>query len=83
MHRILTKDLHLHAYKMQLTQKLKPADHGKRRQFVQCVMEQSEVNENFSKKKVFFYDEAHFHLNGFVNAQNCRIWGSENPHAIS
>ena len=27
-------------------------------------------------------DEAHFHLGGYVNKQNCRIWGSENPKMI-
>ena len=27
-------------------------------------------------------DEAHFHLGGNVNKQNCRIWGSENPNMI-
>ena len=26
--------------------------------------------------------EANFHLNGFVNKQNCRFWGLENPRAI-
>ena len=24
-------------------------------------------------------DEAHFHFEGYVNKQNCRIWGSETP----
>uniref|UniRef100_A0A8D8XBS9 Transposase n=1 Tax=Cacopsylla melanoneura TaxID=428564 RepID=A0A8D8XBS9_9HEMI len=24
-------------------------------------------------------DEAHFHLSGYVNKQNCRFWGTENP----
>ena len=24
-------------------------------------------------------DEAHFHLNGFVNKQNFKYWGMENP----
>jgi hypothetical protein len=27
-------------------------------------------------------DEAHFCLNGFVNKQNCRFWGTENPRVI-
>ena len=32
-------------------------------------------------KKIIFSDEAHFDLDGCVNKQNCRIWGTENPHA--
>ena len=24
-------------------------------------------------------DEAHFHLNGYVNSQNCCVWATENP----
>ena len=39
------------------------------------------MDGNFSKK-IFFSDEAHFTLGGYVNKQNCRIWGSENPHVI-
>ena len=27
-------------------------------------------------------DEAHFNLGGYVNKQNCHIWGSENPKMI-
>ena len=33
-----------------------------------------------AKKKVFSY-EAHFDLGGYINKQNIRIWGTENPHA--
>ena len=33
-----------------------------------------------AKKKNIFSDEAHFDLGGYVNKQNCRIWGTENPH---
>ena len=33
-------------------------------------------------KKIIFSDEAHFWLNGFVNKQNCRIWGEHNPPEI-
>ena len=32
-------------------------------------------------KKIIFSDEAHFDLGGYVNKQNCRIWGTENSHA--
>ena len=32
-------------------------------------------------KKFSFSDEAHFELGGHINKQNCRIWGTENPHA--
>lgn len=81
MQRILTKDLHLHAYKVQLIQELKPTDHGKRRQFCEWILAREQENEGFGKR-IIFTDEAHFHLNGFVNTQNCRIWAAENPRVI-
>ncbi|GFV90787.1 transposase [Trichonephila clavipes] len=30
-------------------------------------------------KRIFFSDEAHFWLNGYVNKQNCGIWSEANP----
>lgn len=36
---------------------------------------------SFSKKTVFS-DEVHFQLDGYVNTQNCQIWGTENPPVI-
>ena len=35
----------------------------------------------WQKKKSSFRDEAHFDLGRYVNKQNCRFWGIENPHA--
>ena len=35
----------------------------------------------FFPKKIIFSDEAHFDLGGYIKKQNCRIWGTENPHA--
>ena len=35
----------------------------------------------WQKKKIIFSDEAHFDHGGYVNKQNCRTWGTENPHA--
>lgn len=37
---------------------------------------------NLFSKKYVFSDEAHYHLNGYVNKQNCWIWGLENPWPI-
>ena len=33
-------------------------------------------------KKINFSDEAHFDIGRYVNKQNCRIWDTENPHAL-
>ncbi|EFN83836.1 hypothetical protein EAI_02650, partial [Harpegnathos saltator] len=52
-----------------------------RREFVEWFMEQQQVDADFSNK-IIFSDEAHFHLDGLVNRQNCRIWASENPRVI-
>lgn len=79
--RILHKDLHLHAYKIQLTQKLKERDHLQRRNFASWIIEQRTTDPLFSSK-ILFSDEAHFTMDGFVNKQNCRIWGDENPRVI-
>jgi hypothetical protein len=32
--------------------------------------------------EVSYCDEAWFHLSGYVNSQNSRIWSAENPHAF-
>jgi len=78
LQRILSKDLHMHAYEIQLVQQLQTADHQKRRRFCEWIEERLAVDEHFVKN-IIFSDEAHFHLSGFVNKQNCRIWGNENP----
>ena len=81
LHRILHKNLCLKAYKVQLTQELKPADHQQRRVFVNWVLKMHENEPDFHRK-IIMSDDAHFHLGGYVNKQNCRIWGSENPKMI-
>lgn len=81
LHTILRKDLHLHPYKIQLTQALQPADHERRRNYSNWMLEAIENDPEFWKK-IIMSDEAHFHLGGFVNNQNSRIWGSENPREV-
>lgn len=72
--RILHKDLKLHPYKIQLVQELKPQDAGQRLDFVNQMIERFPTFTN-----ILFSDEAHFHLNGHVNKQNCRYWSATNP----
>lgn len=76
--RILKKDLGLKAYKIQLVQELKPPDLRLRRVFSEWALERIQENPLFPRQ-ILFSDEAHFWLNGYVNKQNCRIWGEEQP----
>ena len=40
------------------------------------MFESGEIDEN----KIGFSDEAHFWLNGYVNKQKYRFYGTENPN---
>ena len=46
------------------------------------IINREKVDAGFSSK-IILSDEAHFRLDGFVDRQNCRVWGSEKPRAIS
>ena len=78
LRQILTKDLIMHAYKIQLTQELRPSDHLKRRTFANWISKQAQLDKDFSQK-IIFKDEAHLYLSGCVNKQNCGILVGENP----
>jgi len=39
-------------------------------------------SESWNFRRHFFTDEAWFHLRGYVNSQNTRIWAAENPHSV-
>ena len=41
------------------------------------VCDQLTDDADFGKKKIISPTEAHFGLGGYVNKQNCRIWGTE------
>ncbi|CAH2092561.1 unnamed protein product [Euphydryas editha] len=67
--------LDLHAYEIQCIHLF----HAQRRDFVEWINEHQRVDADFSSK-IILSNEAHYHLDDFVNRQNCRIWGSENTH---
>jgi len=71
----------MHSYKIQLVQELKPAGHGKMRTFAKWILGRQQQDETFSRR-IIFSDEAHFHLFGYVNKQNCRIWGTANSRQV-
>lgn len=76
----LKKVLHFHPYKVQVVQELKEPDSGLRLQY--CHWFNQNLNDNDILDISFFSDEAWFHLSGYVNSQNYRTWGAENPHVF-
>ena len=59
---------------------LRPGDAGNRLTFCHWFKSFLQRNGNSILDKTFFSDEVWFHLTGYVNKQNNRIWSSDNPH---
>ena len=76
---IVRHHLNLYPYKIQLYHQLTDGDTLRRFHFANVVVEMIECGQ-LDPGQIWFSDEAHFHLRGFVNKQNWRHWGSENPH---
>jgi hypothetical protein len=79
--RVVHNRLHLHAYKVQIIQALKPDGKPRRFQFAKYIWSKVKSDENFLRRWIF-PDEATFYVSWRVNRHNCIIWGSETPHAI-
>jgi hypothetical protein len=80
VHKILRNILHCYPYKITHVQELLQADLPARHTFALAFLARMEVDNDWPWN-VLWTDEAHFHLQGYVNTQNCRIWATENPHA--
>jgi len=65
-------------YRISAVHELKPLDYGKRVAYCQWFQEFIKIDGILNL--AFFTDEAWFHLSGYVNSQNYRIWATENPH---
>lgn len=79
--RILKKNLHMIPYKVQMVQELLPHDFQQRLTYALELQQMSREHDGFMHNLIMS-DEAHFHLNGFINKQNCRFWGTENPREL-
>lgn len=77
-YKMMRKDLNLHPYKVQMLQRIDQASEEKRMQFATDFCELIDTGK-VDINKIIFTDEAHFWLDGYVNSQNYRIWGSEKP----
>jgi len=75
------KKAKLHAYCISVVHGLKEPDQVKRVAY--CLWFQTLLKENPGiLDYTWFSDKAWFHLTGYINSQNSRIWASENPNAI-
>jgi len=79
--RILTKKIEFYPYKVSIHQPLADFDRERRVEFASHLLAMIDGKE-LDVSKIWFSDEAHFWLHGYVNKQNYRIWGSENPHFV-
>lgn len=76
------KKLHLRAYHVRSVQELKEPDKQKRLLYCRWFRSFVDTKGIVQLDRVFFTDEAWFHLSGYVNSQNTRIWSTENPHVF-
>lgn len=75
---IIKKDLHLFPYRLQCFQQLLPIDRPRRVEYCEWFM--NTINNDATLNITFYSDEAWFHLSGYVNSQNMRMWSAVNPH---
>jgi len=79
--RIARKDLGIFPYKIQIGQPLTEQSCEKRYEF--CTQVDAMIDDNeIDPANIIFTDEAHFWLNGYVNRQNYRIWGTQRPEHV-
>ena len=78
VHRILIADLNLNPFRIQIKQKLTPDDMTKRVIMCQWFCDKIDVVPDFLDN-VWFSNELHFLLSGYVNFKNNIYWGSTPP----
>lgn len=78
VHRIMKKALKLYPYKIQIFQQLCAWDIERRLTFGRRMLRWIQSGK-LDPKMIWFSDEAHFWLTGYVNKQNHRFWATENP----
>jgi hypothetical protein len=76
-----TKLIKFHPYTVTVVHELKPTDDLQSIRFCNWMLKN--VHDRLPYPQLLFTtDTAYFHLSGYVNSQNTRIWSDENPHAV-
>jgi hypothetical protein len=79
--RILKNDLKLYPYEVQLVHQFLPADRVHRVTFSEWYVSKCREENDFVQHLITS-DAAHLHLSGYVNKQNFRFGGKENPQLL-
>ena len=80
--RILCDELKLSSYIISTRHKMTDRDRQKRQVMCQWISNKMERNARWVNR-VWFSDEAHFHLNGAVNNHNNTFWGNSPPEEVT
>ena len=81
VHNVLRKELKLYPYKVSISQTL--TERHKEQRVTFCNWATSKLNDDPSwLDKILFSDECTFNINGRVNRQIVRFWGTEKPHVV-
>ena len=79
---ILKNDLHFTAYKITRHHLIKPLDYQKRIDFANTLLPLIAADRRLLDT-ILYTDEAHVELNGYINSQNARHWGSSRPNVVA
>lgn len=79
--KILRKKIKSYPYKLRILQRMDQFDFDRRDQFAFRMLGWMSRGK-LDQERIWFTDEAHFWLDGYVNKQNYRIWGTENPRSF-
>lgn len=79
--KILRAIIKWYPYKIHVVQALNPSDPEKRTDFARMFLARIAVDKAWPWN-ILWTDEAHFTLEGVVNTQNCRIWGTARPTVV-
>ena len=78
---ILKSDLKLRPYTIQLHQRLSEANARERLEMCHWFLDKIESDAQFIDN-LWFSDEAHFYMNGYINSKNYVFWGSSKPDLV-